>query len=52
MCTLAGCLHTQLNGSLAGATISIAELRNPEAIVLSTTSADDAQSRLLYGEET
>ena len=49
---LAGCLHAQLNGSIAGATITITELRNPGTVVSRTTTSDEAGSIAFYGEET
>lgn len=48
---LAGCLHAQLNGSVAGANITVAELRNPGVVVSSTVSSDEASNIALYGEE-
>ncbi len=38
---LAGCFHTQLGGSVGGATITIAPLDNPSQILTSGTSWDD-----------
>ncbi len=48
---LAGCLHAQLNGSIAGATITITELRNPAVVATTATSADESLNIALYGEE-
>lgn len=48
---LAGCLHAQLNGSVAGATISISPLRDANTVLTNSTSADEADNIVLYGEE-
>ena len=48
---LAGCLHAQLGGSIAGATISVTELRDPGTVVDTTVTADEDFNIALYGEE-
>ena len=47
---LAGCLHAQLNGSVAGASITVTPLRNASEPLAAAQSADETLNIALYGD--
>ncbi|MEP1595403.1 MAG: peptidylprolyl isomerase [Halieaceae bacterium] len=49
---LTGCFHTQLNGSVGGASVTVATLRSPDLILGTATSLRPAELIDLFGDET
>ena len=47
-----GCLQVQLNGPVAGATVTVTELRNPSQVLLEASSWTEQDVREIYGAET